>query len=55
MLIYTMKQKLSITIEEKLLDLLDEAIKSGRFRNKSHVVEFSLNKVLMENKDERNL
>lgn len=41
-----MKQKLSITIEEETIKLLDEAIKEGVFRNKSHVVEYSLNKTL---------
>ena len=41
-----MKQKLSITVEEKTIKLLDEVIKDGVFRSKSHAVEFSLNKIL---------
>ena len=41
-----MKQKLSITVDEKTIKMLDEALKEGLFRNKSHVVEFSLNKIL---------
>ncbi len=43
-----MKQKLSITIEEKMVELLDKVIKEGTFRNKSHAIEFSLNKILKE-------
>ena len=41
-----MKTKLSITIDEETIDLLAEAVKEGTFRNKSHAVEFSLNKIL---------
>lgn len=41
-----MKTKLSITVEEDVIDLLDEAVREGTFRNKSHAVEFSLNKIL---------
>ena len=43
-----MKQKLSITIDEETIRYLEETVKTGRFRNKSHAVEFSLNKFLME-------
>lgn len=46
-----MKQKLSITIDRKTIKLIEASIKEGLFRNKSHVVEFSLNKVL---KDKQN-
>ena len=48
-----MKQKLSITIDEETAELLEEIIKDGTFRNKSHAVEFSLNKILKEK--ERNI
>ena len=43
-----MKQKLSITIEENKIKLIDEILKKGRFRNKSHIVEYSLDKLLEE-------
>jgi len=39
---------MSVTVDEETLNLVDEAIKDGNFRNRSHVVEFSLNKVLVE-------
>jgi len=41
-----MKQKISITIDEKtVLDILD-TIRTGKFRNKSHVVEYAVKKLL---------
>ncbi len=46
MLFYTMKQKLSVTIEEGLLESLDLLVESKRFRNKSHVVEYCLQKLI---------
>jgi len=47
-----MKQKLSITIDGKTIKLIEESIKEGLFRNRSHVVEFSVNKTLKENKED---
>ena len=41
---------MSVTVDEETLKLVDEAIKEGNFRNRSHVVEFSLTKILQENK-----
>jgi len=41
-----MKQKLSITIDEEKILLIDEILKKGHFRNKSHIMEFALNKFL---------
>jgi len=41
-----MKQKLSISIEKETIELVKELIKEGRFRNKSHILEYSLNKFL---------
>lgn len=41
-----MKQKLSITIDEEKIKLLEEMLKEGLFRSKSHIVEYSLNKFL---------
>jgi Arc/MetJ-type ribon-helix-helix transcriptional regulator len=43
-----MKQKLSITIEECNVRIIEELLKEGLFRNKSHVIEYSLNKFLKE-------
>ena len=43
-----MKQKLSITIDENKIKEIEKLLKEGRFRNKSHVLEYSLNKFLKE-------
>ncbi|MBI2542292.1 hypothetical protein HYV80_06290 [Candidatus Woesearchaeota archaeon] len=41
-----MKQKISITIDEKsILDILKN-VESGKFRSKSHFVEFAVKKLL---------
>ena len=44
-----MKKKLSINIEEKTITKLDTFVEEGCFRNKSHLIEFAINKFL-ENK-----
>ena len=41
-----MKQKLSVTLDEKLLKLIDKLVETGKYRNKSHFVEYSLNKII---------
>lgn len=41
-----MKAKISITIEESMLDNIDEVLKDGLFRNKSHVIEYAVKKFL---------
>lgn len=46
-----MKEKISVSIERETVELIEESVKKGSFRNKSHVVEFSLNKLLKENND----
>ena len=45
------KQRLSISVSTETVELINESLKLEKFRNKSHVVEFSINKVL---KDKRN-
>jgi len=47
-----MKQKLSITIEQDTIKLLEKFIKEGRFRNKSHIIEYSINKFLNKEKND---
>ncbi|MBS3156892.1 hypothetical protein J4442_01820 [Candidatus Woesearchaeota archaeon] len=41
-----MKKKLSITIGEEKIKELEKFILNGRFRNKSHIIEYSLDKFL---------
>jgi len=45
-----MKQKLSVTIDDELLTKIAAALSSCKFRNKSHLVEFAVKK-LMEEQD----
>ena len=47
-----MKQKVSITLDEETLKLIEKTLKKKEkaFRNRSHVIEFSVNKVLEEGK-----
>jgi len=50
-----MKQKLSITIDESKIIILEEMLREGFFRSKSHIIEFVLNKFLKENKNGKSL
>lgn len=43
-----MKAKISISIEQEIVDKLDQLVLTPEFRNKSHVVEFALNKLIQE-------
>jgi len=45
------KQKISITVDEKMLGLVERVLEDGRFRNRSHVFEFVLGK-FMEGENE---
>jgi len=41
-----MKKKLSISIDSELIGKLDKKLAEGFFRNKSHIVEFALNRLI---------
>ncbi len=43
-----MKQKISISIDEKKLKLLESMLNDGKFRNKSHIIEYSLDQLIKE-------
>lgn len=43
-----MKSKISITVDKKILDLIEKKINSGKFRNRSHVIEYGVKKLLAE-------
>jgi Arc/MetJ-type ribon-helix-helix transcriptional regulator len=45
-----MKQKISVSIEEEKVKRMDDLLKTSKFRNKSHVVEIALEKLLEEEK-----
>jgi len=46
-----MKQKISITIDEATVFDILKSIETGKFRNKSHVVEYAVKK-LLENENQ---
>jgi len=50
-----MKQKLSISIEENKVKLIEKLLQTSRFRSKSHILEYSLDKFLTEEENETNL
>ncbi|MEK6933291.1 MAG: hypothetical protein AABW75_00255 [Nanoarchaeota archaeon] len=41
-----MKQKISITIEDEKMKLIEELVKQGIFRNKSHALESGVDFIL---------
>ena len=43
-----MKQKINVTIDGEKIRLIEKLVESGRFRNRSHVLECGLNKLLEE-------
>ena len=43
-----MKRKLSISVEERTITLLEKLLEGGRFRNKSHIIEYSLNELFSQ-------
>jgi Arc/MetJ-type ribon-helix-helix transcriptional regulator len=47
-----MKKKLSISIEEKTIEKLDDFVSNGNFRNKSHFVEVAINELMKEKENE---
>ncbi len=43
-----MKERVSATVDEKTIKLIDKILKIGKYRNKSHVIEKAI-EVLNEN------
>ena len=41
-----MKYKLSVSLDERLVHELDRILSTGKYRNKSHAVEFAVRKLL---------
>lgn len=44
----SMKAKINVTIDKPLLEKVDAAVKTQRFRNRSHAVELGLMELLKE-------
>jgi len=37
-----MKQKISVTVDQKIVEWMDSQVKTQRFRNRSHAAEMAL-------------
>jgi len=48
-----MKKKLSVTVEQKYVDWIDEQIETLRFRNRSHAIEYALAKFIESERDQK--
>ncbi|MCK5615675.1 hypothetical protein KAR91_78145 [Candidatus Pacearchaeota archaeon] len=40
------KQKISVTIDEEMVALVETLLENNRFRNRSHVMEFALGRLM---------
>lgn len=45
------KQKVTVTIEKRLLEWVDKEIAKFRFRNRSHALEYALAKLMETEKE----
>ncbi len=48
-----MKNKISITINPELIKIIDRMLDDGLFRNRSHIIEYSLKEFVEEKKNEK--
>jgi Arc/MetJ-type ribon-helix-helix transcriptional regulator len=48
-----MKEKVSVTIEKTFIDWADEQVKTLRFRNRSHALEYALAMLIESEKKEK--
>ncbi|MFA5084000.1 MAG: hypothetical protein WC475_01265 [Candidatus Paceibacterota bacterium] len=46
-MVYT-KEKISVSVNRETVKQMESLVDDGRFRNKSHVVEYSLNELFRE-------
>ena len=49
-----MKQKMSISIDEEKIKIIESLVKLGKFRNKSHALEQGLD-ILLKSGEENNV
>lgn len=46
------KRKISVTIDSALAEEIEKFLENGRFRNRSHVLEYGLRKLMGENEND---
>ena len=49
-IVIQMKQKVSVSLDEKTLEEVDRKLVSATFRNRSHLVEYAVKRLLGEEK-----
>ncbi|MFC1691433.1 hypothetical protein ACFL0W_04605 [Nanoarchaeota archaeon] len=49
-----MKHKLSITLDEETVVGIQAKLRTGLFRNKSHIIEYAVKKLLEDNSQDNN-
>lgn len=49
-----MKQRASFTFDKKTVKFLERLVNSGKFRNRSHAVEYAIENLSQESKAEKN-
>ena len=47
-----MKHKLSVTLDEEVVEEITRNLSTGKFRNKSHLVEFAVKKFLKSEEEQ---
>ncbi|HLC96925.1 MAG TPA: ribbon-helix-helix domain-containing protein [Candidatus Nanoarchaeia archaeon] len=47
-----MKTKLSISMDEEKVSRIEQIVAQGKFRNKSHIIEYALNEYLKRDNHE---
>jgi Arc/MetJ-type ribon-helix-helix transcriptional regulator len=40
-----MKENISVSLEKDLITWMDEQVKTGKYRNRSHLTEYAVNKL----------
>jgi len=48
----SMKSKISVTVEQKIVEWIDRQVETQRFRNRSHAVEVALMRFIENDKKE---
>ena len=48
-----MKSKISVTVEKQIVDWIDGQVKTMRFRNRSHAVEYALAKFIESEREKK--
>ena len=46
-----MKERISATVDEKTIKLIELILKKGKYRNKSHIIEKAIENLSEEEKD----